>query len=87
MSDAISCSAWSASCSWPSRPSGLGGKNPWWSLYQVREAIEAQLDPDMGPRERTRCLAKALRRAIDWALRRIGSTPAQRMQWPRAPER
>lgn len=32
----------------------------------MREAIEAQLDPAMGPRERARRLAKVLRRIEHW---------------------
>ena len=32
----------------------------------MREAVEVQLDPDLGPRERTRRLEKVLRRIEHW---------------------
>jgi len=63
-----------------SRPSGFGGENPWWSVRQVREAIEVQLDPAMGPRERARRLAKVLRRIEHWQASNARAARSHRKQ-------
>ena len=44
----------------------LRKKNPQWSVRQVRVALEAQLDPNMGPRERTRLLRRVAKKIEYW---------------------